>query len=458
MPSTTLPLETFRSQFSLGPFHFWQQADTLINPVSANCDDLVYEYAYQSSNNSIGRQDIKIAIDAACLKLQQYLGYSPVPHFVSPALVNPSTQALDTPKFFDASQYRVGYAAADGRWLSLQLPEGKVRQIGVERLNLLATANAGGSIALQTVGTLLLETGGNILLEATVPSNGAVLNYTDNDGDGLIDTFTITFTAASLIDADTLECYFNDRDGEQPGAAWKIEPIKASINSGTLLVTITGKAWTCVPPQNYQGVAATAFDPTTDAIFTASIDVYSHTCDSTGTTVDDCQAVLIWETSPYPTWATPFAAIPPLDNWRDPAAVAYAIARVGVRDAEAGLIYFGEAIYDATQAQWIAQRMSNSRPPDRILVRYYAGDDLSKWSTVIARFAAAELGKRICACDSANKAVYLQQVDRAFTADSRVEGYNLAPEDLGNPLGTKTGQIQAWRAIYNLRQIKPVIS
>lgn len=455
MPSTTLPLETFRSQFSLSPYHFWQQADGAIIPVDANCSDLVYEYAYQSGvNNAVGRSDIRNAINAATLKMQEHLGFSPVPHFASPALINPSPDAQSIPRFYDATQYRSNYVGADSRWLTLQLPEGKVRQIGVEKFTLVATANALGSILLQTGGNVLLETGGLILLEGTLSSSGATLAYTDSDGDGLIDLATIQFTPAALLDVDALECYFNDRNGEQPSNAWKIEPIKALQDSITLLVTITARAWQCVPPQAYDQVIPAALDPTTSAIYAPAIDVYLHTCDPTGTTTDDCQAVLIWETTPYPGWATVcFNCDLNFNNSRDPAAVAYAIARVGVRDAQAGIVYFGEAIYNTTSQQWLSQPMSNCRPPDRILIRYYAGDSLSNWQKTLANLSAAELGKRVCACSSANEMIYQQQIDRADNSSSKIDQFNLSQDDLGNPLGSKTGQIYAWKQIRHLRHI-----
>lgn len=426
---TTLPLDLFRSRFSYNPFHFWQLADETITPVVTDCDDLIREYAYQTPGvDSAGRSDIRQAIESAIDQLKDQLRYRPVPHFVE--------ATYNFPRVYDPRMDRIGYAGSDARWLTLQLDEGKIIQSGIEALTLKALAVVGN-----------------------VAPN-PILVYTDDNSDGLIDTFTITFMAAALLDPLDLVCYFNDRDGDDPIQQWKIEPIRATIDTNTLAVTITGAAWLCVPPQDYQGMSGDRIDPSTSAPFATAIDVYLQTCDPTGTTQDTSQAVLIWETRPFPAWAyCPGCAAPGNSlNDTDPAALAYALARVTLRDAERGIVGIGEAIYDATAGEWHSVDQSNCRPPDRVIVRYLAGvpNDARGnvdpfWQKVIADFAAAELNKRVCACAPANKMIYNRQIDRAFSADSKVEGYQVAPADLSNPFGTLDGAIRAWRAVKSLR-------
>jgi hypothetical protein len=103
------------------------------------------------------------------------------------------------------------------------------------------------------------------------------------------------------------------------------------------------------------------------------------------------------------------------------------------------------------------------REPDRILVRYLAGQPLAnqqmteKWQVIVARLAAAELARRICACDEANQELYHWQFDLSRAAGANDEQYSISPPDLDNPLGTRRGQVWAWKQIRSLRLGKSVL-
>jgi hypothetical protein len=175
--------------------------------------------------------------------------------------------------------------------------------------------------------------------------------------------------------------------------------------------------------------------------------------------VDTAQAKLIWETLPYPFWATT-----PTDNSRDPAALATAIARCTARDAESGVIGVGEAIYDATTGIWSSVNLTSSRPPDRIEVRYFAGDALvnnqinASWVTVVCRMAAAELGRRVSLCPERSKELAYWQIDRAYAGSATEEKFQAASGDLDNPFGTRNGHIYAWHEIQAKRLFTGVLS
>lgn len=422
----TYPLDSLRKYFGYNMFHFWQLADQSITPIDPNCPTLVHEYAFQSgADDNVGRSEIRTAIASAEADFATLMRFNPMPKFM--------TRTINVPRYYDQTQRNMSYSGSDDRWLTLRMPEGKIQKVGVE--------------AFSAYDTDLAPV------------------YTDEDGDSLIDTFTLTLAGLTLPDdLNEIEVYFNDRAGDDYGEAWKIVPIKILVtdeNAGN--ITITGRAWCCVPPQDYEGVQTGAVgDPSTSAPFTTSMDVVRHYCNPTGTTVATAQAMLIWETTPYPFFALPCinCGIPQLSNSTDPAALAYAIARVGIRNSDQGILYFGEALYDSSNGVWYQQNfMSNCRPPDRIEVRYLAGDALDngghvqkQWARVIAPLAAARFGKRICGCAPAAQMIYDQQVDRAFNADSKVDQFNLSQDDLGNPLGTQNGAIAAWKIIKRERQ------
>jgi hypothetical protein len=411
-----LPLESFRSDFQYHPWHFWQLSSAAHYPIAPDCADLIYEYAWQA-NNSAGREDLRLAIVTAEQRLSEWLHYSIAPHFV--------TETLPAPRFFDHKLNRLNYGGSDGRWLSLKLGEGKLIQAGAE------------------VRTII---------------GAALLVFSDTDGDGLNDTFT-TAIATTVTDASQIEAMFisADRGGAAVGDDWLIKPITVTLSGG--MATIKGRAWQVVRPVLYQ--AGTAVDPAVPGNFATSLDIYWHYCDPTGTTTDTAQANLIWETRPWPYWATCYGCGSPtvLTNDTDPAAYAVALARVGLRDRENGIVSFGEAIYDAANGVWAAVNMSNCRPPDRIVVRYQAGDNLingrvqDKWQQIVARLAAAELNRRVCACDGANRAIYNQQIDHSFQGDARVEKYQMTDQDMKSPFGYKEGELYAWRNVRSLRQL-----
>ena len=424
-----IPLESFRKTINYHPFHFWGLANSTI---PATCDDssstLVFEYAWQGDD--AGRDDIRQAIETAEARLLEHLGFRIAPQYVS--------ETLRFPRYHDTALNNVRYAGADGRWITMQLPEGKVRAAGVEARTLIATVT-------------------------TNPGGGIVL--TDEDSDGFKDTFTITIVT-SVTDPEQIAVYVGAPyrlDGEGIGERWRVAPVTVSISGG--VATIKGRYWMLVKPILYQVYNLAAINPTVDSNFIGTLDVVRRYTDPTGTTVDTAQAKLIWETPPYPSWATACggngASFGDADT--DPAAVAQAIARVGIRDPENGIVSLGEAVYDATAGTWGAVNMSFCRPPDRVTVRYLAGDGLEngnvqqKWVTLVSRFAAAELARPICACSSAQRDLFAWQNDRAFAGEG-VDRWTLSLEDLGNPFGTRAGQIAAWRAVKSLRQFQAILA
>lgn len=417
-----LPLETFRQQFSYHPWHWWGLTSAALFPVSDDCASLVYQYAWQA-NDSAGREDVLQAIESAEKRLREQLRYNPAPHYV--------TETLNIPRFFDGRLDRLQYTGADGRWLELQLGEGKVQAVGTETRTLIGT----------------------------VTTAGASLVFSDADGDGLNDTFTATI-ATTVTSVSEIEVMFVSGDrwtGEAAGDKWAVKPVNVTISGGT--ATIKGRIWQIVRPVLYE--SGNAVDPATTSNYAASLEIYRHYCKTDGQTSDDAQAVLIWETRPYPFYYT--TGSPTIQNSADPAAYGTALARVALRDVERGIVGFGEAVYDTTSAQWIA--MGKIRyPPDRIIIRYLAGDALDsaghvqdKWAKIVSRFAAAELGKRVCSCNSANRMIYEQQIDRAFGGDARVEKFTMTPDDQLSPFGYKEGQLYAWRAVRANRQLVGVL-
>ena len=136
------------------------------------------------------------------------------------------------------------------------------------------------------------------------------------------------------------------------------------------------------------------------------------------------------------------------NSGQDPAGLTYALARVGIRDAQLGYVYLGQAAYDATTAVWVPTPFATCTPPDRITVRYLSGlESLSpQWETAIARFAAAEIARPICGCDNAN-AEFARWQWEVMASGTGVKSLAVSESDRNNPFGTRLGHVYAWRAV-----------
>lgn len=420
-----LPLDSWRKYLGYNPFHFWGLQNELV-PVTSACNSLVRQYAWQHVD-TVGREEIKQAIQSAEDRLRDYLGYAVAPRYAE--------KTLPFPHYGDAGVWRYGFPyGADGRMIPVDLYDGYVQAIGVEKITSLGDAP---------------------------------VTISDEDADGLDDTFVATL-ATTETDATKLAVYFiaADRlDNESLSEKWRIQPVSISISAGT--ATVRGRSWLLVQPIKYEGfnLNKDGFDPNAAATYVTSIHLAVRETDPNGETLATSQAVLLWETLPCTGWwgCCDNSSLTYTGNVNDPGAEGRAIARVGIRDAKNGIILPAQAIRNATTGEWTAASWSGFREPDRVTVRYLAGQTLvdgqmtEKWRTIVARLAAAELARRICACDEANQELYHWQFDLGRAAGANDEQYSISPPDLDNPLGTRRGQVWAWKQIRNLRLGKSVL-
>jgi hypothetical protein len=433
MTKNLLPLYTFFRTLGFHPWHAFGIAGTGDLAVSTGCDTLVRRYEWQSSD-AAGHQAIEAAIESAEAKLTAYLGYSPAPHYV--------VESLPWPTRADGL-LSGGPWQADGRRLSAQLTEGEVRAVGVETLTSIATANVA---------------------------------YSDGDGDGIEDTFTVS-AATTVTNASEIAAYFSSGDRFSAwddvatlSSRWRVRPVRVSISGGT--VTVRGPKVLLVKPVKYEGftnIGANGLDPDTAANFVTTLDLYQRTTATDGQTVSSSQAVITWETRPSHGWwcccgcqdaSSAYSGSP-----YDPAAVAQAVARVGIRDGTAGLVTPAEAAYDATAATWSDLDWSVCDVPDRVTIRYLAGYPLDAtgqmqepFRSAVVRMAAAELARPVCGCQSANQELYRWQLDLARVAGANDEQYSITEADLHNPFGTRRGHVQAYKLVRQLRQLRGILA
>lgn len=381
----------------LHPWHLMQLSNTLI-PLSSKCSGLVYEHTWQNADRA-GRVQIRQAIGEAERRWRQYSRVWPYPRFVEQTIEGP---------FWTRGNL-------SGQWLNVQLPDAEILALG-----------------------------------PAVESDNATeaLAYTDEDGDGLYETATATATVTSGATADQVVARFLAADC---GPVEPPEIVPRSVEVSGTTATLVFWTYDLVRPVRYQGVATATLDPGNGVapaatVCAPSIEVFRRRADPTGTTVDTAMAVLTWETTPYPWWAWCCSG----GTTTDPAATATAIARAVIRDAHNGVVAFGQASYDASTGAWSAVcDWARCRPPDRVTIRYQAGgvrDD-----RIFAQLAAAELDRGVCACDGANHAIYDAQKDLSQTGAT--DDLYQAPEDFSNPLGSRRGQILAWRHLSQQQRL-----
>lgn len=413
---TLLSLEEFRAIVRMHPYHFWQLADDELVPVVNSCDDLLYEDDYLNAD-AMSRQSIIEAIARAEAKLADYLKYDVAPRY--------RTSLIDYPALGDESQWRGYPIDSQGRTTSLRLPYTNLITLGVRRSDLVGTA------------AVILR---------------------DANRDGLNDSFTLLIDLPDgVTNPAQLAVYFSEGDRWDPMAPmtkWRVRPVSVSIADGQ--ATIAGRCWTIVRPELYGIVAGVqqSLDPTDDEVYVDRLDVYYEYLDPNGTSVDDCQATLIWEVNPYPIWACEGSATSYTPNASDPAALGKAVARAGIRHASTGLVTPVEALRDATSGEWRQVGWSTGYQPDRVEVRYLAGlstvDQAMRryWQQTTMYLALAELEGPLCACESVSARLHHWQFDLAATGAAEGEDYGATPpSDLDNPFGTRRGHVEAWRRV-----------
>lgn len=412
-----LPLDTFRRLLGLHPYHFWGLAGDRAMPVNAKCSGLTFEYSWQGTD-AAGRDDVRAAIERAEQKLTAYVGYAPAPRFVE-------TAPLPWPRYFQAPLVRGRDRDGDGLRVAVKAPDGYVQQMGVESRTLVAQA----TVAL---GTLV---------------------YSDQFSTGFPDTFTMTLPYAGS-DPSAIAVYITaaDRpDGAPLSERWRITPVQVTITGGT--VVIVGRRWLCVKPLLYERPNGVPIDPVSAANFVTALDVYARTVDGAGASVTTCQATLEYETNDCGGWGRAYCGCSPTSS-SDPGTVGQVIARAAVREAKLGLVYAAAAVYNHDTGTWSDLGCSTCyAEPNRVVLRYFAGYPAdsqgqmdSAWAEIVTYLAAAELKTRIAACQDVNARLFELQQDMALQS-TQTERYQVAPQDLANPFGTRRGHILAWRAV-----------
>jgi hypothetical protein len=385
-----LTLEGFRKRAGLNPWHFWQLADATVAPVNSACNTVVSEYAWQSGSRA-SRSELRRAIIRAGEKLKQAMGFAAVREQVFERIPFPAPHA--TRQQYARSQ------DAKGRWIATRTRYGYVRRVGEVKATEIAVA---------------------------------ALTFTDENNDGVDDHANVS--ATFLYPASEAALYLPSsqwQDGAM-GEAWRVEPRWMRVSASTLTASVP--LWMLVKRDLYEGNTNKPV-PITPASFVDSLVVARRYIDTTA------QGYFVWESLGEAC-----------SEGDDPSSLTRQVARFTVRNERLGWIAGETAEYDSVGLHWHASGWALGRQPDFIEVNYEAGlDDSEAVNEAHYLLTCAELADGLCQCNAANEEVTKWQDDRAEgTADRNV---NASADDLGNPLGTRLGQIEAWKLIKNLRRV-----
>lgn len=384
---TLLPIDSWAKIMGLSPWWFNQVGEGFANPDTAQCAHVFFQYQWQQ--DFLSREEIAQAISMAEDMIAAQLHYYPAPkYFID--------EVQQYPRPYNRELY-AGGRTPRGQLKSVQLNWHKVQ-------------------------------GGGVLARSLINASTAVV-LSDNDGDGVKETFTLT-QATTVTDPNEIGVYFTtaDRNSDPIDETWRVRPVRVTISGGNAVVT--GHASLLVKPDLTFRTDATALDVTVASNFVTALDVYRvYRDDDTST---NKQGNAIWELTP---------CVDP------PCGVEYSALCIGARMAEIGFVSVDYSINDTCRGT----------APDRVSVNYLAGEPLMGgqmnpvMADIVAHLATALLPVDKCGCERSDRIIaYWRDVNPASGEGMRQQLIGSYRE---NPFGPQRGAMYSWNRIQPLLQL-----
>jgi hypothetical protein len=397
----------------INPAHFCRASasslSTVVFPVS-DCSNVWPRFSWQN-NDQVSHEELAYAIQSAEHDLTDLVGYFPSPDWVEQE-VHMMPREFDRQYFSDGLDIR-------GQLMKIDTNYRKAIAFGKRALTKIATCTtADGS-----------------------------LSYQDYDGDGLFEIALIS-VATTQTNVNELKVYFAGMSGSPE---WEIRPVRYHAISGGIL-TIKIDSWFLIDPEQLSAYPTDAgfraIDISTAANFVTSVDVYREYNDNTVASTD-----FVWQGTDLPTACDLFDASVNMTNTQTGTGL--------VVDGERGIVMPVPATYDAGEAKWTTTVWAEDYAPDYTRLYYYSGEysdaflrgfstePLSDfWAQTIAWVATARLTRPLCGCQSVADLAEKMSEDLALTDNGR--SIFTPVEIVRNPLGTRRGEVMAWRRISKL--------
>lgn len=316
-----LSLEDVRRKLGWNPWHFWGFYHATKAPKSGSCDDIVYEFGFQDGDQA-GRADIVEKITYVHDIIAKHLRYDIGLRY--------HEEQIQWPSFVNTPLRPRRQLQPDSTWMGFVTDRSFIESLGYLQRDLIEEA----AVSLQ-----------------------------DTNSDGLADEFILT-VPTTLTDTSQIVVYFNEDDlpaseDNRFSLRYKIQPLKIKIEGD--YAVIRGPAWVLGKPKLYETqIKGQGLDPTSAANFASSVDVFREWINSGGTTQATSQAVLTWESVPYEL--DPFCC-GVSGTSSDPSSTGSILARGGVRNANAGVVYIAQSVYSSASGTWQNVLSSACRPP-----------------------------------------------------------------------------------------------
>ena len=408
-PTTLLPLATYAHILGLDPLRFSGGVSALRPEPS--CSDVWYQYDWQDEDK-VSREQVALLIQEAERDLADHLGYWPGPVWIK-------NEHHQYPRLYRRELTGRGQDVRF-RLRSLMAKWGYVIE--------------GGQRATEPLDTT------------------AAFTTIDADGDGFAEVaqFVILNQAATL-DPCEVHIYFKEylladaantrtnpaSTGADP--AWEIRPIEAQLVGTTL--TVWCKVWDLFRPQLYEELAPDPIDADAPGSYVDEVMVYR--------VFNDPQSQVLF------LWGQDVAC--------DDGATCAEATQTGcmrTTNPRNGLVVPVPSTYNATTAAFEDAAWSECYEPDALRLWYRAGltsrhsdcetlDDY--WARIIAMLATARFDWPLCTCNNSNPVLQSNYWRQDKSEISSSKSFLTGAADLGNPFGTRVGEIEAWKRIARSR-------
>ena len=399
---TWLPLDRFASIMGIAPLHF-NQAYSDLMPLATSCNEAWMQKAWQGTDR-LSREDLARAIRQAELMIAKQVGYNLSPDWSVDEKVR--TTKLAHPPLFSTGE-------VNARFMKRSV----------------------------TTGKNYIISGGRKL--STLVEAGALVVYSDPDGDGYDELATITVrTCDDCCDPCDIRIYFTNPyffgtcDDE-----YEVRPICVTEDPAGIL-TITLDSWLLLLPQLAEKFGAAPIDADNMANYEGLVDVYCVTNDPSQ------MAYLIWEAEPnYCGCGSSSCSV---------CSFAQQAGCIAVRDHRRGIFTYSPGDWNATAGAYDATELAVGRDPDRLRLWYYSGwkdeslacptrDMDREWERVVCYLAVALIDQNFCGCTNTKARMNYWREDLAEL--KRDGGWNTTENTLNCPWGTRRGALYAWRFI-----------
>ena len=408
--TSCLTLDRYARIMGINPVHFQMSYTNDVYPITGQCDDVWYRYAWQFADR-VSLDEIALELHTAEQDIQRFINYPLCPTWIR-------DENIQYPRFYRPETSRYSYLSngtgVDGSAKSVNARWFKLDQLGQR---------------------------GTVEIALALP-----ITYIDTTGDGFLDTGSITVTY------DPADFPYGDCDlhvyiaGELADPSWEIRYAKQiTRDSGAGEITMLFDTWLLVDP---------------DKQATAPQALYSNV---KALDLDD-PANLLQELDVYVEQVDP--ALPSVEfKWNTyPETTQYGVSIF--KDQDASILIPLPASYNEETLAWDYISSSCTGEPDRMTFWYQAGDKSSKYlagqtcdplsdymAETIAMLATARLKRTFCGCCGASAKAEHWQTDMARQGED--ESFLFEFGLTANPFGTKIGEMQAFRRLsaFNIRKL-----